>query len=203
MGLDINNQVTEFSADQIATLREVLDRVDRDSTGIAYGDSVPTKLEPGKIYLMDDGTTQTGYLKTAEGTIMPFGGSGNIPAGGIILWSGTIATVPTGWVLCDGSNSTPDLTNRFIVGADADDSGTAKSTVTGAALQTSDGVIPAHSHSLAGKELTTNGTNLTTHVSSGKTDPGTNIDVSSAMSDYGTGTKVIATFYALAYIMKT
>lgn len=42
------------------------------------------------------------------------------PSGGIIMWSGTIATIPTGWVICDGTNSTPDLRNRFIVGASSD-----------------------------------------------------------------------------------
>jgi hypothetical protein len=41
------------------------------------------------------------------------------PAGGIIMWSGTIAAAQalTGWKLCDGTNGTPDLRNRFIVGA--------------------------------------------------------------------------------------
>ena len=41
--------------------------------------------------------------------------SGTIPAGGIIMWSGS--SVPTGWALCNGQNGTPDLRNRFIVGA--------------------------------------------------------------------------------------
>jgi hypothetical protein len=40
-----------------------------------------------------------------------------IPAGVILMWSGSIATVPSGWFLCDGNNSTPDLRSRFIVGA--------------------------------------------------------------------------------------
>jgi hypothetical protein len=40
-----------------------------------------------------------------------------IPTGIITLWSGSIATIPSGWVLCNGSNSTPDLRNRFVVGA--------------------------------------------------------------------------------------
>jgi hypothetical protein len=35
------------------------------------------------------------------------------------MWSGTIASIPAGWVLCDGSNSTPDLRARFIKGAAA------------------------------------------------------------------------------------
>jgi len=43
-----------------------------------------------------------------------------MPAGAIIIWSGSIATIPTGWQLCDGSNGTPDLRSRFIVGAGSD-----------------------------------------------------------------------------------
>jgi microcystin-dependent protein len=46
-----------------------------------------------------------------------------VPVGGIIMWSGSIATIPTGWALCNGSNGTPNLTSKFIVGA-ASDSGT-------------------------------------------------------------------------------
>lgn len=41
--------------------------------------------------------------------------SGTIPLGGIIMWNGSVA--PTGWALCDGSNGTPNLLDRFIVGA--------------------------------------------------------------------------------------
>ena len=40
-----------------------------------------------------------------------------IPSGGIILWSGSTGSVPSGWYLCDGTNGTPDLRNSFIVGA--------------------------------------------------------------------------------------
>ncbi len=39
------------------------------------------------------------------------------PSGGIIMWSGSITSIPTGWALCNGKNGTPNLTNRFIVGA--------------------------------------------------------------------------------------
>lgn len=38
-----------------------------------------------------------------------------MPAGGIIMWSGTIATIPTGFALCDGTNGTPNLTDKFIL----------------------------------------------------------------------------------------
>lgn len=40
-----------------------------------------------------------------------------VPSGTILLWSGSQATIPTGYVLCDGNNSSPDLRDRFIVGA--------------------------------------------------------------------------------------
>jgi hypothetical protein len=40
-----------------------------------------------------------------------------IPAGGILLWSGSIGSIPAGYVLCNGNNGTPDLRDRFIVGA--------------------------------------------------------------------------------------
>ena len=120
-----------------------------------------------------------------------------VPAGGIIMWSGTIASIPSGWVLCNGSNSTPDLRNRFIVAADADDAGAAKSTITGSALQTHDtGIMPAHTHtyikspgaSSTGSDAGGDGTQTLDTENTGST---------------GTGTKVIAVFYALAFIMKT
>lgn len=40
-----------------------------------------------------------------------------VPVGVILLWSGSIASIPPGWALCDGTNGTPDLRDRFVVGA--------------------------------------------------------------------------------------
>lgn len=37
--------------------------------------------------------------------------------GMVVMWSGSIATIPDGWVLCDGNNGTPDLTDRFVIAA--------------------------------------------------------------------------------------
>lgn len=43
------------------------------------------------------------------------------------MWSGAIVDIPAGWQICDGTNGTPDLRNRFVVGAgdsfDPDDTG--------------------------------------------------------------------------------
>lgn len=43
-----------------------------------------------------------------------------MPQGAIILWSGYITAIPAGFVLCDGANGTPDLRNRFVIGAGID-----------------------------------------------------------------------------------
>jgi hypothetical protein len=49
-------------------------------------------------------------------TASSFVGNGIIPIGGIIMWSGSISSIPSGWSLCDGTGGTPDLRDRFIVG---------------------------------------------------------------------------------------
>lgn len=69
-----------------------------------------------------------------------------IPPGFIGMWSGSIATIPTGWYLCDGTNGTPNLTDRFIVGAG---STYAVGATGGAASVTlTEAQIPSHSHTI-------------------------------------------------------
>ncbi|MFC1576310.1 hypothetical protein ACFL3J_01420 [Candidatus Omnitrophota bacterium] len=82
-------------------------------------------------------------------TIIPAGGEG-VPSGGIIIWSGAEADIPTGWVLCDGSNSTPDLRSRFIAGAGTGGSYSVGDTggKTSHALTISE--MPAHNHGSSG-----------------------------------------------------
>ena len=62
-------------------------------------------------------TNPSGVVVTGIATATSFVGNGIIPLGGIIIWSGSTASIPTGWALCNGSNGTPDLRDRFIVGA--------------------------------------------------------------------------------------
>ena len=55
------------------------------------------------------------------------------------MWSGAIVNIPEGWALCDGNNGTPNLTDRFVVGA-----GNAYSVdATGGSA---DAIVVAHSH---------------------------------------------------------
>jgi hypothetical protein len=171
-----------------------------------------------------DGTAgASGQVLLSAGTGTPTWGSG-FPSGGIIMWSGTIATIPSGWLLCDGSNSTPDLRNKFIIGAFSDDSGTAKTTVTGSPTQTGgtkDAIVvshthtatstvtdPGHNHTAAGTRAPpfetggnanfTNGTVTTSTATTGITVATTNASAGSSGTDQN-----LPPYYALAYIMKS
>jgi len=150
------------------------------------------------------------------------------PSGGIILWSGAISAIPSGWVLCNGSNSTPDLRNRFVVGAGstyavAATGGSADATLVSHSHGVNDpghghGVSdPGHSHSSpsngapngggAGAAFTTGMGNVPGHAT---TSSGTGISIQGS----GTGISIQANgssatnanlppYYALAYIMKS
>lgn len=106
----------------------------------------------------------------------------------IIIWSGAIVDIPAGWVLCDGNNGTPDLRDRFIVGAGdtyaVDDTGGA---VNHNHAFTGDG----HTHDVAAG----------TDIASGDE----YVDTSDPETAVGTtdNTDGRPPYYALAFVMKT
>lgn len=63
----------------------------------------------------------------------------DFPSGGIIMWSGSVGDIPGGWGLCDGTKGTPDLRNKFVVGAGS-------TYGVGATGGSKDAVIVEHSH---------------------------------------------------------
>ena len=90
----------------------------------------------------------------------------SFPIGGIILWSGSVASIPANWALCDGTNATPNLVDRFVVGAG---STYAVDATGGAATVTLDDTqIPAHSHTADG-DLTAASAGAHTHTASTNT----------------------------------
>jgi microcystin-dependent protein len=65
-----------------------------------------------------------------------------IPSGVIVIWSGSAGAIPSGWNLCNGSNGTPDLRDRFVVGAGS-------TYAVGNTGGTKDAIVVSHSHSIS------------------------------------------------------
>lgn len=142
-----------------------------------------------------------------------------IPTGVITMWSGTIATIPSGWLLCNGSSGTPDLRNRFIIGAFQDTAGVAYTTVTGSDTQTGgskDAIVVSHTHTATVTDpghfhtaatFNAGGNNVNGNpgvtANSGNTSTATTgITVAnSTTGSSGTNANLVP-YFALAYIMK-
>jgi hypothetical protein len=172
---------------------------------------------------------QTGYsykfvLQTSTGTTLqtldnlypilqnPSATTSPFIAGMIIIWSGSIGSIPTGWVLCNGSNGTPDLRDRFVIAAGS-------TYAVGATGGSADAIVVTHTHTAT---VTDPGhTHTTTAFGSIGTATGgangsvtsqafgtiststTGVTVSNASAgSSGTGAN-LPPYYALAYIMKT
>lgn len=107
--------------------------------------------------------------------------------GMIVLWSGAIVDIPAGWHLCDGTAGTPDLRDRFVVGAgttynpgDVGGASTHQHTFTG----------PGHVHNIGPGA----------HIAPGAFwDSGTLSTAVSGLTDLANS---VPPYYALAYIMK-
>jgi len=143
-----------------------------------------------------------------------------LPSGLILLWHGSSASIPSGWVLCDGNNGTPNLRDKFIVGAG---STYAVAATGGEATHTlSADEMPAHAHGgTTGNELAhTHSYNFPSSAVQGSA--GTDINVyawpSGSSQTSGTGKahaheimsagsgtahNNLPPYYALCYIMKT
>jgi hypothetical protein len=89
-------------------------------------------------FKLDGSAGTSGQVLLSAGSATPTWGNAFV-AGMIMLWSGSSATIPTGWLLCDGSSSTPDLRNRFVVGATS-------TYAVGATGGSADAVVVSHTH---------------------------------------------------------
>lgn len=89
-----------------------------------------------------------------------------VPAGFIGMWSGAINAIPSGWLLCNGSNGTPDLRDRFIVGAGS--TYAVGNTGGSATVTLNESQMPSHTHVIS---ATTGAAGAHTHTAT-VTDPG-------------------------------
>jgi len=136
-----------------------------------------------------------------------------IPTGMISLWYGSIGSVPTGWYLCDGSNGTPDLRNRFIVGAGSTYSVAATGGATDAVVvshtHTATSVVtdPSHAHNINGGFGVAGSFGALAGTSAGQASATatTGITVATTNTTAGvSGTNAnLPPYYALAYVMKS
>lgn len=97
------------------------------------------------------------WILTPSGTSVDANNNGiidnvdaGVPSGAIMMWSGTLATIPSGWQLCDGTNDTPDLRDRFVYGVNTSygpgndgDLGTTAGTITHSHSYSN---LPQHNH---------------------------------------------------------
>jgi len=68
-------------------------------------------------------------------------------AGVITQWYSSVGSIPPGWALCDGTNGTPDLRDKFIVGAGV---GFAVGNEGGSETHTHTGTTDGHDHNFEG-----------------------------------------------------
>jgi hypothetical protein len=174
--------------------------------------------------LLGNGTSQVGFvapgtsgnLLTSDGTTWTSAASPTaFLTGMIILWSGSIASIPSGFALCDGASGTPDLRDRFIVGAGStyavDATGGSADATLPTHTHTATSVVtdPSHQHSVPsggggasnyalGGPAGSFSASQTTGLQS------TGITVATTNANAGTsGTNAnLPPYYALAYIMK-
>ena len=186
-----------------------------------------------KFVLQTSVGTTIGTYDNIYGIIGTQSASGTtIPTGLISLWYGSIGSIPTGWYLCDGSNGTPDLRDKFIVGAGNSYAVSATGGATTASLTINN--LPAHTHGTSALTVSTT-TNLSgnlglqakattatgpfTTTSAGNLYEGGgyygtvtstmnanhNHTISGSTDPVGSATSfsVLNPYYALAYIMKS
>jgi hypothetical protein len=137
-----------------------------------------------------------------------------LPSGCIIIWSGSIGAIPSGFVLCDGTNSTPDLRNSFILGAGnayaVGQTGGSTDAIVVSHTHTATVTDPGHSHTTKQYLSTYNptGQSVPSQANQWSTQSGTDtattgISVTNASTGVSGSGANMPPYYALCYIMKT
>ena len=144
--------LTGIDATKIITGNTQVQTIDTGSDGhvkvITEGGERLRISNGGQIGLSGANYGSSGQVLTSQGS-----GSAaawttviGVPSGIIAVWSGSEGSIPSGWYLCNGSNGTPDLRNRFIVGAGSGSNYSVGNTGGSDTVTLSTSQIPAHSH---------------------------------------------------------
>ena len=135
------------------------------------------------------------------------------PSGGIIIWSGSALAIPAGWLLCDGTSSTPNLQDRFVVGAgstyNVNDTGGSADAVVVSHTHTATSTVsdPGHNHTSANeapgnKAADGAGYAKALNGSTGTATTGITVATTNATTGEDGTNKNLPPYYALCYIMK-
>lgn len=127
-----------------------------------------------------------------------------VPKGVINMWSGTIASIPRGWALCDGTNGTPNLKGRFIVGYDSGDIDYNFIGGSGGEKQVTLTIdqMPAHNHGVDLFRNDTSGGAQPNTLYLGTDNGATGVTVNTANQGSGLAHENRPPYYVLAYIIK-
>ena len=181
-----------------------------DELWLTYGFNyklVLTDANDVLIYTYDNIYGILGTIPTSTSTV---------PSGMILLWSGSIGSIPIGYLLCDGTNGTPDLRNRFLVGSGStyavNATGGSADAIVVSHNHTATSVVtdPGHAHSyqlaVGNSPQTGSATpclTSTTPSTTGTATTGVTVATTVATSGTsGTGAN-LPPYYSLAYIMKS
>ena len=126
-----------------------------------------------------------------------------VPTGMVMMWSGAANAIPSGYVLCDGGNGTPDLRDRFIVGA----GGTYSVANTGGAdsVTLTTAQIPSHTHTYSDQYVLQSALNpgIDIDYNANTYNPNGNRTGTSDATGGGGSHENRPPYYALCYVMKT
>ncbi len=117
---------------------------------ITHLDRYYTDVEAAVKYFPRGSKTTGSVCETLDGMTAQEIIDAGVPASCIGDWSGSIETIPAGWYLCDGSNSTPDLRGRIVIAAGGSYSYGA---IGGQAVQTVNAVVTVAGHALTAAEM--------------------------------------------------
>ena len=214
------NGVDWIDADTTSVANSVNVGVNLDSTDAdqfvsffgANNGNNPNRVDNDFTYNPSTNTLKVGNIIDSSGNASAF------VTGMIILWYGNTGNIPGGWVLCDGNNSTPDLRDRFVIGAGNNFS--AGNTGGNNSLTLSEANLPSHRHfvvsnSLGGQNRTGSNVSANNQVAKGTgagnlyesynlASTGSNASAGRS-SSVGSGTPIDnkPLYHALCYIMKT
>lgn len=127
-----------------------------------------------------------------------------IPRGVIMMWNGGDSTIPSGWALCDGSNDTPDLRSKFIVGCGTGASYNYGDTGGANSVTLTEDQMPEHNHANGSYKylLAKDGKNTVKSIDNSSTEPKLTSAASLRSAGGGTSHENRPPYFALCYIMK-